>query len=87
MDIIRNGIIMAVYLFVIIALFLFLSSPFDDLMTNFEDIDSTGSDSHVEDASGYGRTVFNMIFAGLAIVPIIWFIAWVFRTEPDWRYR
>jgi hypothetical protein len=31
--------------------------------------------------------VFNMIFAGLGIVPMLWFIVMVFKTEPDWRYR
>lgn len=87
MDIVRNGIIMTVYLFVIIALFIFLSSPFDDLMDTFEDIDSSASDARVESASSYGRTVFNMVFAGLAIVPMLWFMVWVFRTEPDWRYK
>jgi len=87
MDIVRSGIIMAVYLFIIIALYIFLSSPFDSMMTSFEDIDGAASDTHVEAASVTGRVVFNMIFAGLAIVPMLWFIVMVFSTEPDWRYR
>jgi hypothetical protein len=87
MDIVHSGIIMAVYLFIIIALYIFLSSPFDSMMTSFEDIDSSASDAKVESASVVGRTVFNMIFAGLGIVPMLWFIIMVFRTEPDWRYR
>lgn len=87
MDIVRSGIIMAVYLFVIIALYIFLSSPFDTMMTSFEDIDGSASDSHVEASSAVGRVVFNMIFAGLGIVPMLWFVVMVFKTEPDWRYR
>lgn len=87
MDIVRSGIIMAVYLFVIIALYIFLSSPFDTLVSSFEDIDSSASDTEIEASSVVSRVVFNMIFAGLGIVPILWFIIMVFRTEPDWRYR
>ena len=85
-DIVRSGGILIIYLFIITILYIFLSSPFDDIMTDFEDINSTASDSQVESASSLGRTVFNMIFAGLGIVPIAWFIVEVFKTEPDWRY-
>lgn len=87
MDIIRAGVLMIAYLFIIIALYMFLSSPFDDIVTSFENINATASDAHIESASSYGRTVFNMIFAGLAIVPMLWFIVWVFHREPDWGYR
>jgi len=85
-DPIRSGIILIVYLFIIIALYIFISSPFDDMVTSFEDIDSTASDGYIETNTAIARTVFNMIFAGLAIVPIAWFIVEVFKTEPDWRY-
>ena len=85
-DIMRSGIILIVYLFIIITLYLFLSSPFDDLMTSFEDLDLEASDTHIETSSLLGRTVFNIIFAGLALAPIIWFIVEIFKTEPDWRY-
>jgi len=61
--------------------------PLDDIVTSFENINATASDAHIESASSYGRTVFNMIFAGLAIVPMLWFIVWVFHREPDWGYR
>ena len=64
-----------------------LSSPFDDMMSGLEDLNMTASDAKVEDASGWGRTVFDMIFAGFVLVPIIWFVVWVFHREPDWGYR
>jgi len=87
MDIVRGGVIMAAYVFLVVLLYLFLSSPFDDMMTGFENINLTNSDNEVENASGYGRTVFDMIFGGLVLVPILWFIVNVFIREPDWRYR
>lgn len=87
MNIIHAGVLMIVYLFVIIALFMFLSSPFDEMMTSFGNINSTGSDTEVDASISTGRTVFNMIFAGLAIIPMLWFIVWVFHREPDWGYR
>lgn len=87
MDIVRSGIIMGAYLFVIIIIYMVLSSPFDDMMSSFEDLNMTKSDAKVEDASSWGRAVFDMIFAGLALVPLLWFVVWVFRREPDWGYR
>jgi len=84
-DIVRNGVILAVYMFIVIAIYMFISSPFDDLVSGFEDTD-TPADDKVEDSSSLARTVFNMIFAGLIIAPIVWFIAWCFRREPGEEY-
>jgi hypothetical protein len=85
-DIVRSGTILIVYLFIIIALYIFISGPFDTLVTTFEGLNMTASDTYVEASSSLGRTVFDLIFAGLAVVPIAWFIVDIFRTEPDWRY-
>jgi len=87
LNILRAGVILMTYLFVIITIYIFLSSPFDDIMTNFENIDLAASDSHIESTSGIGRTVFDMIFAVLGLVPVVWFIFWCFSREPDWRMR
>jgi len=86
-DIARAGVIMIVYLFLITVMYIFISSPFDDFMTSFENLNNTASDSQVESSTGYGRTVFDIIFGGLAIVPVLYFIVWVFKREPDWGYR
>jgi len=45
MDIIRSGAIMGVYLFILITIYIVLSSPFDDIMTSFEDLNMTNSDA------------------------------------------
>ena len=86
MDIMRSGIILIVYLFGITTLYLFLSSPFDDMVSNFENINQSASDTYVEETSSIVRIVFDMMFAGFAIVPIVWFIIEVFKREPDWRF-
>jgi len=65
---------------------LFLSTPFDEFMGGLEDVNGS-SDAHVEHTSGYSRTVFDIFFAGMGIVPVIWFIVEIFKREPDWGYR
>ena len=87
MDIVRNGVILIAYLFVIIVIYIVISSPFDEMVTSLEDINMTNSDAEVESSGGNIRTVFDMCFVGLALVPIIWFISWAFSREPDWRFK
>ena len=84
-DIIRNGAILLVYLFIVILLWIVLSGPFDTLMTSFDDLNLSGSDTHIESGTSINRTVFNIIMGGAFLGPMIWFVVWVFRREPDWR--
>ena len=83
----RTGLILIMYCFIIIVLYMVLSSPFDDFMTSFSNINSTASDTHVDNAVGYGRLVFDMMFGILLLGPVIWFIAELLREEPEWGYR
>jgi amino acid transporter len=85
MNIIRSGAIMAVYVFIVIILYMVISSPFDDIMTSFSDLDLANSDAEVESGISYGRIVFDIIFALAVLIPIIWFIFMCFSREPDWR--
>lgn len=85
MNIIRTGGIMAVYVFIVIILYMVLSSPFDDLMTSFAGLDMTNSDAEVEQGVSMGRLVFDIIFALFVLIPIIWFVFMCFSREPDWR--
>jgi len=86
-SIVRVGSIMAIYAFIVIVIYIVLSSPFDDIMTDFENLNLTNSDTEVEGGSSYGRLVFDMIFALAVIIPMLWFIIWCFRREPDWGER
>ena len=87
MDIVRAGVILIVYVFVIITFYIFISGAFDTIVTGFEDINSTASDVRVENSATEIRTVFDLMIAGFVIVPVIWFVYWAFSREPDWRYK
>lgn len=85
-NIIQDGVIMLIVLAVIFICWLVLSTPFETVISSFEDVDMANSDAKVEDATGWMRTAWHMIFAGLGAVPIIWFIFRMFQREPEWRY-
>jgi len=87
MDIVRSGAIMGVYLFVLIVIYIVLSSPFDDIMSSFEDVNMTNSDAEVEHGTNLGRLTFDIVFAAFGLIPLVWFMIQVFAREPDWRYR
>jgi Na+/proline symporter len=86
LNIIHGGVILIVYLFCVIVIFVTISGPFEDIITDIENINSTASDTHVESSGGMLRTVFNLTFAGFAIVPTVWFVYWAFHREPRWEY-
>lgn len=85
-DIIRNGVLLIVYLFIIFVIWIVLSSPFETMMDSFDNINGT-YDAEVEAGTSNNRTVFNIFFGGLAIAGILWFVVWIFRREPDWGFR
>lgn len=87
MNTVLGGVILIVYVFVMITCYVFISGPFSDIVTSFDNINLSESDAQVAESSSTARTVFDMVFAGLVIAPIIWFIYLVFYREPDWRYR
>jgi len=84
-NIIRDGVIMLVILSVIFILWLILSTPFNTITASFEDVNATASDAKVEETTGWIGTVWNIFFAGLGTIPIIWFIMRMMQREPDWR--
>jgi hypothetical protein len=85
-NIVLGGVILAVYCFMVITAYIFISGPFEDVITSFENVNSTASDSYVGGGASTVRTVFDLVFAGMVLVPVIWFVYWVFSREPDWRY-
>jgi hypothetical protein len=85
LNIVRNGVMMAVYVFIVVVLYIIISSPFNDIMSSYEDVNLTSSDAEVEQGASMGRTVFDIIFAMFILIPIIWFVFMCFYREPDWR--
>lgn len=86
MSIIRAGTLLIVYLFCVLTVWIFLGGVVDDLITDFEDINSTASDSHIEYHAVTVRASLDISFALSGLVPIAWFIFWIFYKEPDRRY-
>lgn len=85
--IILRGILLIVYTFIIITIYIVASSPFENVISGIEDVNMTATDSYVETAGTNIRLAFNMSFALAILVPTLWFIVWIFRSEPDWGYR
>lgn len=86
MEIIRVGVLAAIYYMIIIVAYLFISGPFATIMTTFEDIDIEASDAEIESTSALARTSFNIFFAGLALIPPLWIAVYLLRREPHWGY-
>lgn len=87
MDIIKAGMVLIVYLFIILITFFALSTPFNEFLDGMDDADTGAADPYIAVHIPWYRTVFNMFFAGMGIAPIVWFVVWTFQREPDWGYR
>ena len=85
MNILRNGVILAVYLFIIMALYIFTSQPFHDVTTALSDLD-VASDAETQDTFTFIDTIYAIIFVILAGIPSLWFIFKVFERDPEWGY-
>ena len=84
---ILRGILLITYTFIVITIYIVVSSPFETIVSGMEDINMTDSDTHIESVGGNVRLAFDMAFALAILVPSLWFIVWVFSREADWRYR
>ena len=82
----RDGILLAVYLFIICSLYIFTSQPFHEITSDLSSLD-IASDSETQDTFTAVDTVYAAMFVILAAGPLVWFIARVFQREPQWGYR
>ena len=85
MNIIRDGVILIVYLFIISSLYLFTSEPFHNVVTEISSIDAA-SDTNTQNTFTLIDTVYALMFVILAGVPLFWFIMRVFQRDPYWGY-
>lgn len=86
MNIIKAGIVMIVYLFMILLAYFVLSTPITAIFDAFDDTDTGAATEQLDQFLPTIRTAFNMFFAMMAAVPMTWFIFWVMHREPDWGY-
>jgi len=85
-SIIKAGLIMILYMFIVLILYFTLSGPFNLLFDTFE-VSSFGEATdemhrHVPNI----RWAFNVFFSILAAIAITWFIVWIFHREPHWEF-
>ena len=85
-NIIRDGIILIVYEFIIILLYIVLSNP---VALTLDAIVSAATASGISITSYYNeiKTVFSICFAMLGLIPLVWFVFRMWAREPDWGYR
>jgi len=82
-NIIHAGTFFVVYLFVMIALFFFLSGPVSTILTGIGTaVENTPTQIYMDRyLPSIDRAVW-MVFAIGASVPMTWFIFWVFSRDP-----
>jgi len=82
-SIVIAGVLLIAYLFILTILYVVLANPFTWTAMALENV---SNHSMVSYEVGLVGDVFNIMFALAAFIPIVWFVAWVFHREPDWRY-
>jgi len=86
-DIIRDGIILIVYEFIIIISFIVVSSPLSITIASIVDAGTASGVSQLSYYEGYVNNVFSICMALLALFPVIWFLFRIFSREPNWGYQ
>ena len=86
-NIIRDGIILIVYEFTIVIMYIFLSDPVAHVLGAINDAAVASGVTQSTSIYNEIKIVFSIVFAGLGLIPIVWFIFRMFSREPDWGYR
>ena len=87
MDIVRAGMTMLLYLFIVMIAYWIISNPLNMLFNIFDNLPGANTEGVYNTVIPNLRTAFNLFIALLAATPITWFITWVMSREPDWSYR
>ena len=82
MNIIKAGLAMLIYFFIVAITYFIISTPVTTLLDGFE-----GSHAEVDSRLDLFKGYFTLFIALSCAVPITWFLFWVFHREPDWSYR
>ena len=85
MNIVLKGVMLVFWMFVLIVIYIVTSSPFESMVAGIES--SGTSIVQVASTGAVIRVVYNLCFAIAGLIPIIWFVADVFRSEPDWSFN
>ena len=82
-NIIKAGLILLFYEFLIILIYLLLVQP---VPTTIEAIQDTGIVDELEEYGDLALTIWDYMFAIALIGPPFGFLVWVFKDEPDTGY-
>lgn len=85
--IIRAGVVILVYMFIVMIAFFCLSPFMDSFVGSFEGGDYGDATDEVQSLLPDVTWAFNMAFALFAAIPVTWFIVWVFSRDPSWQYK
>jgi len=83
-SIIKAGVILAGYEFLMILMYFLLSTPIPTFINAVMDTEI------VDELATYGSlglNIFNLMFAIAFILPIVWFLLWCVREESTYYYR
>lgn len=83
-SIIKAGVILAVYEFLVILMYFFLSVPIPTFINAVMDTDIV---PELQTYGSLGLTIFNLMFAIAFFLPVIWFLFWCIREDPNTFYR
>jgi hypothetical protein len=86
-NIIRDGVILVVFEFIIILLWVTLSSPMAAVINS---LINSGTSMGITQMTYYGGLVnhaVDIVFLLMGLTPLIWFFFRAYQREPDWGYR
>ena len=87
MDIIRSGVVLVVYTFIVIVVYFLAASPFNAIFDGFDDADIGDATSHLDSYVPYVKFIFQMMFACAVSVIPTWFVFKVLEREPQWIFN
>lgn len=76
------AVFLVVYEFIIIVGYIFFSKPFAVICTAFLNVNT----QELIDFIPKTEAVFMLMMAIAGIIPIVWFIFWVYQSNPEWRF-
>lgn len=79
-NIIKAGVILAGYEFLMIVMYFFLSKPIPTIINS---VMNTEIVPELQTYGTLGLNIFNIMFGLAFLIPIIWFLIWCIREDPQ----
>ena len=79
-SIIKAGVFLAVYEFLMLIMYFFLSKPIPTIING---VMNTEIVPELATYGNLGLTIFNIMFAVAFLIPVIYFLIWCIREDPQ----